>query len=80
MSPNRMNNSQLSATTSHRIKQKIAPAPPQVPKLSTPSPPHSRLWPQGSFPRRVKKLSWNDESDSYQRRVSRKWSFFFIPK
>lgn len=61
-------------------KQKVAPAPPTVPlsESRTPSPNNNNIqnkggitWPSGSIPRRVKKLSWDDESDSTHRnRVS----------
>ncbi|XP_054273277.1 protocadherin Fat 2-like [Macrosteles quadrilineatus] len=50
-------------TGAHKRQQ--APAPPTVPggaSSPSPSPPNTR-WPPGSIPRRVKKLSWDDESD-----------------
>ncbi|PSN55988.1 hypothetical protein C0J52_02158 [Blattella germanica] len=53
-------------------KHKIAPAPPALPedvRASTPTavdnnnqPKNGVSWPSGSIPRRVKKLSWDDES------------------
>ncbi|KAJ9576525.1 hypothetical protein L9F63_025580, partial [Diploptera punctata] len=53
-------------------KHKVAPAPPQLPddaRASTPTIPDNNnqpkngvSWPAGSIPRRVKKLSWDDES------------------
>ncbi|XP_069687408.1 protocadherin-15 [Periplaneta americana] len=54
-------------------KHKVAPAPPQLPddaRASTPTipidnnnqPKNGVSWPSGSIPRRVKKLSWDDES------------------
>uniref|UniRef100_A0A1V1FIP7 Putative CTL9 n=1 Tax=Reticulitermes speratus TaxID=60591 RepID=A0A1V1FIP7_9NEOP len=53
-------------------KHKVAPAPPQIPddvRTSTPTvstnnnqPKNGINWPSGSIPRRVKKLSWDDES------------------
>lgn len=52
-------------------KHKVAPAPPQLPddaRASTPTvdnnnqPKNGVTWPSGSIPRRVKKLSWDDES------------------
>ena len=53
-------------------KHKVAPAPPQLPddaRASTPTvadnnnqPKNGVSWPAGSIPRRVKKLSWDDES------------------
>jgi hypothetical protein len=59
-------------------KHKVAPAPPQLPddaRASTPTvdnnnqPKNGVSWPSGSIPRRVKKLSWDDES-CQQRKVS----------
>jgi hypothetical protein len=59
-------------------KHKVAPAPPQLPddaRASTPTvdnnnqPKNGVTWPSGSIPRRVKKLSWDDES-CQQRKVS----------
>lgn len=59
-------------------KHKVAPAPPQLPddaRASTPTvdnnnqPKNGVTWPNGSIPRRVKKLSWDDESYQ-QRKVS----------
>jgi len=54
-------------------KRKVAPAPPQVP-VPVPAPPSSAgamgsattsvSWPAGSIPRRVKKLSWDDEDEN----------------
>ncbi|XP_021935515.1 protocadherin Fat 2 [Zootermopsis nevadensis] len=58
-------------------KHKVAPAPPQLPDdARTPTPTidnNNQLknginWPSGSIPRRVKKLSWDDES-SQQRKL-----------
>ncbi|KAL1455219.1 hypothetical protein WDU94_009330 [Cyamophila willieti] len=59
-----------------KSKQKLAPQPPQVPKPSPSS--HNMdsvrsgssnvMWPVGTIPRRVKKLSWDDEADSFQRK------------
>lgn len=67
--PKRVSNHQVAAHSAN--KQKVAPAPPTVPPLSSRSPsPHNNnnhnkiTWPAGSIPRRVKKLSWDDESDS----------------
>lgn len=66
--PKRVSNHQVAAHSAN--KQKVAPAPPIVPPLSSRSPsPHNNnhnkiTWPAGSIPRRVKKLSWDDESDS----------------
>jgi hypothetical protein len=60
-------------------KHKVAPAPPQIPddvRTSTPTvstnnnqPKNGINWPSGSIPRRVKKLSWDDES-CQQKKVS----------
>jgi hypothetical protein len=59
-------------------KHKVAPAPPQLPDDARPSTPTvdnnnqpktGVTWPSGSIPRRVKKLSWDDES-CQQRKVS----------
>lgn len=74
----RMTNQQVAAHSAN--KQKMAPAPPTVPRPGpsrspspSPSPNHNNnhtnkvTWPTGSIPRRVKKLSWDDESDSPHR-------------
>ena len=57
-------------------KHKVAPAPPQIPdevRASTPTvnnnnqPKNGINWPGGSIPRRVKKLSWDDESCQHKK-------------
>uniref|UniRef100_A0A1B6EHK3 Cadherin domain-containing protein n=2 Tax=Cuerna arida TaxID=1464854 RepID=A0A1B6EHK3_9HEMI len=68
--PKRVSNHQVAAHSAN--KQKVAPAPPTVPiqtSSRSPSPQsnHKITWPAGSIPRRVKKLSWDDESDSGHR-------------
>jgi hypothetical protein len=59
-------------------KHKVGPAPPQLPedvRTLTPTVNNNNQlkngvnWPSGSIPRRVKKLSWDDESNQ-QRKVS----------
>ncbi|BES97298.1 CA [Nesidiocoris tenuis] len=50
-------------------KKTAAPSPPQIPShivpVTTNGPMMSnRVWPAGSIPRTIKKLSWDDESDS----------------
>jgi hypothetical protein len=65
-------------------KHKVAPAPPQLPddvRVSTPTadnnnqPKNGINWPSGSIPRRVKKLSWDDEC-CQQKKVSANCSHF----
>uniref|UniRef100_A0A1B6C9V6 Cadherin domain-containing protein n=1 Tax=Clastoptera arizonana TaxID=38151 RepID=A0A1B6C9V6_9HEMI len=69
--PKRTQNQSVPAHSTN--KQKVAPAPPTIPQSEsrTPSPNNNSnqnkggiAWPSGSIPRRVKKLSWDDESDS----------------
>jgi len=59
-------------------KHKVAPAPPQIPdevRASTPTvnnnnnkqPKNGINWPSGSIPRRVKKLSWDDEACQHRK-------------
>jgi hypothetical protein len=66
-------------------KHKVAPAPPQIPDdVRTPTPTTDNnnevksgvSWPSGSIPRRVKKLSWDDES-SQQKKVSVLYTYCF---
>ncbi|KAF6212648.1 hypothetical protein GE061_013174 [Apolygus lucorum] len=49
-------------------KKTAAPSPPQIPSQIVPSSNGpsltNRVWPAGSIPRTIKKLSWDDESDS----------------
>ncbi|XP_014245575.1 protocadherin Fat 4 [Cimex lectularius] len=51
------------------IKKAVAPSPPQIPsqKISSGSAIHTnRIWQAGSIPRTIKKLSWDDESETQQ--------------
>lgn len=61
-----------------KSKQKLAPQPPTVPGATQSGPADTGqasksnvMWPVGTIPRRVKKLSWDDEGDaaSFQRKV-----------
>lgn len=46
-------------------QHKVAPAPPQIPVASVVLSENGKIgWPSGSIPRRVKKLSWDDETST----------------
>ncbi|XP_066901926.1 protocadherin-15 isoform X2 [Halyomorpha halys] len=57
--------SQYTATVKTNPKKAAAPSPPQLPSQQRLGGTlQNRVWPPGSIPRTVKKLSWDDESDS----------------
>lgn len=70
-------NARSSQFNSLKSKQKLAPQPPTVPGATQSGPADTGqasksnvMWPVGTIPRRVKKLSWDDEGDaaSFQRK------------